>query len=60
MMWSPSKTGKTNCVLVYFYGGGYHLAEMAADNMIWREMARRGIVSVTVNYRLGVFGLSPI
>jgi para-nitrobenzyl esterase len=43
-------------VLVYFYGGGL----MAGDGSEYRydgeDMARKGIVSVTVNYRLTVFG----
>ncbi len=43
-------------VLVYFYGGGL----MAGDGSEYRydgeDMARKSIVSVTVNYRLTVFG----
>ncbi len=43
-------------VLVYFYGGGF----VAGDGSEWRydgaSLARKGIVTVTVNYRLGVFG----
>jgi para-nitrobenzyl esterase len=43
-------------VLVYFFGGGL----MAGDGSEYRYdgegMARKGIVSVTVNYRLTVFG----
>jgi para-nitrobenzyl esterase len=56
-IWTPAKTGKEDLpVLVYFYGGGL----MAGDGSEYRydgeSMARRGIVSVTVNYRLGIFG----
>ncbi|RAJ10561.1 para-nitrobenzyl esterase [Chitinophaga skermanii] len=43
-------------VLVYFHGGGLS----SGDGSEWRydgeSMARRGIVVVTVNYRLGIFG----
>ena len=56
-IWTPAKTGNEELpVLVYFYGGGF----MAGDGSEYRydgeNMARGGIVSVTVNYRLGVFG----
>src|SRR6202043_3571871 len=56
-VWTPAKTGNEELpVLVYFYGGGF----MAGDGSEYRDdgekMARGGIVSVTVNYRLGVFG----
>ncbi|MFT3948056.1 MAG: carboxylesterase family protein [Agriterribacter sp.] len=56
-VWTPSKkAGDALPVLVYFYGGGL----MAGDGSEYRydgeSMARRGIVTVTVNYRLSVFG----
>ncbi len=56
-IWTPAKKASEGLpVLVYFYGGGF----MAGDGSEFRydgeSMARRGIVSVTVNYRLGVFG----
>lgn len=56
-VWSPSKTGKDKLpVLVYFYGGGYMAGDGSEPRYDGESMARRGIVSVTVNYRLGVFG----
>lgn len=56
-VWSPSKTGKDKLpVLVYFYGGGYLAGDGSEPRYDGESMARRGIVSVTVNYRLGVFG----
>lgn len=56
-VWTPaSSNGKKLPVLVYFYGGGF----VAGDGSEWRydgaALAQRGIVVVTVNYRLGVFG----
>ncbi|MDP4215471.1 MAG: carboxylesterase family protein [Bacteroidota bacterium] len=56
-VWTPAKSEKEKLpVLVYFYGGGL----MAGDGSEYRydgeSMARHGIVAVTVNYRLSVFG----
>ncbi len=56
-VWTPSKTGKDKLpVLVYFYGGGFLAGDGSEPRYDGEAMARRGIVSVTVNYRLGVFG----
>jgi para-nitrobenzyl esterase len=56
-VWTPAKSSKERLpVLVYFFGGGF----MAGDGSEFRydgaSMARKGIVAITVNYRLGVFG----
>ncbi len=56
-IWTPAKTGKEELpVLVYFYGGGFIAGDGSEFRYDGESMARRGIVSVTVNYRLGVFG----
>lgn len=56
-VWTPSKTGKDKLpVLVYFYGGGFLAGDGSEPRYDGESMARRGIVSVTVNYRLSVFG----
>ena len=44
-------------VLVYFYGGGFVAGDGSESRYDGESLARRGIVTVTVNYRLGVFGL---
>lgn len=55
-IWTPDHVEKPLPVLVYFYGGGF----VAGDASEWRydgtALAQRGIVVVTVNYRLGIFG----
>ncbi|PJJ74604.1 para-nitrobenzyl esterase [Thermoflavifilum aggregans] len=56
-VWAPAHPGKSPLpVLVYFYGGGF----VAGDGSEWRydgaSLAQKGIVVVTVNYRLGIFG----
>src|SRR5678809_226250 len=56
-VWTPAKTGNEKLpVLVYFYGGGYMAGDGSELRYDGESMAREGIVSVTVNYRLGVFG----
>ncbi|HCL83737.1 MAG TPA: carboxylesterase, partial [Chitinophagaceae bacterium] len=56
-IWTPAKTGKEELpVLVYFYGGGYVGGDGSEYRYDGESMARRGIVAVTINYRLGVFG----
>lgn len=56
-IWTPSKTGKEALpVLVYFYGGGFSAGDGSELRYDGESMSRKGIVSITVNYRLGVFG----
>ena len=43
-------------MLVYFYGGGFVAGDGSEPRYDGESMARKGIVSLTVNYRLGVFG----
>ncbi|HLM58555.1 MAG TPA: carboxylesterase family protein [Pyrinomonadaceae bacterium] len=56
-VWTPAKTGNDKLpVLVYFYGGGFVAGAGDEPRYDGESMAAKGIVSVTVNYRLGVFG----
>ena len=56
-VWTPSKTGNEKLpVLVYFYGGGFIAGDGSEPRYDGESLARRGIVTVTVNYRLGIFG----
>ncbi|MBC6989550.1 carboxylesterase/lipase family protein [Hymenobacter sp. BT491] len=56
-VWTPAKTAQEKLpVLVYFYGGGFVAGDGSEPRYDGESMARRGIVAVTVNYRLGVFG----
>jgi para-nitrobenzyl esterase len=41
---------------VYFYGGGFIAGDGSEPRYDGETLARKGIVTVTVNYRLGVFG----
>ena len=56
-VWTPDPSGKARLpVLVYFYGGGFMAGDGSEPRYDGTQMARRGIVAVTVNYRLNVFG----
>lgn len=56
-IWTPAKTaGDKLPVLVYFYGGGFVAGDGSEPRYAGESMARNGIVAITVNYRLGVFG----
>jgi para-nitrobenzyl esterase len=56
-VWTPAKSAKDMLpVLVYFYGGGFNAGDGSEPRYEGASMARKGIVALTVNYRLGVFG----
>ena len=56
-VWTPAKSRKDKLpVLVYFYGGGFVAGDGSEPRYDGESMAKKGIVAVTVNYRLGVFG----
>ncbi|MEY2595451.1 MAG: hypothetical protein RI965_723 [Bacteroidota bacterium] len=54
-VWTQGIKGKAP-VLVYFYGGGFVAGDGSEGRYDGESMAKKGIVTVTVNYRLGVFG----
>jgi len=56
-VWTPARhAGGKLPVLVYFYGGGFNGGDGSEKRYDGASLATRGIVTVTVNYRLGVFG----
>lgn len=56
-VWTPAKhTDKNLPVLVYFYGGGMQAGDGSELRYDGASMAKEGIVVVTVNYRLNLFG----
>jgi para-nitrobenzyl esterase len=56
-VWTSAKSGNERMpVLVYFYGGGFVAGDGSEPRYEGESMARKGVVAVTVNYRLGVFG----
>ena len=56
-VWTPATRASERLpVLVYFYGGGFTAGDGSEPRYDGAALARRGIVTLTVNYRLGVFG----
>ncbi len=56
-VWTPAKSGREKLpVLVYFFGGGFMAGDGSEPRYDGESMARKGIVAITVNYRLSVFG----
>ena len=56
-VWTPAAPAKRKLpVLVYFHGGGLAAGDGSEPRYDGAAMARQGIVALTVNYRLGVFG----
>lgn len=56
-VWTPAKSLKDKLpVLVYFYGGGFVAGDGSESRYDGESLARKGIVTLTVNYRLGIFG----
>lgn len=56
-VWSPAKsTNEKLPVLVYFYGGGFAAGDGSESRYDGENMAKKGIVTLTVNYRLGIWG----
>jgi para-nitrobenzyl esterase len=56
-VWTPAKSANEKLpVMVYFFGGGFMAGDGSEPRYDGESMAAKGIVAVTVNYRLGVFG----
>lgn len=56
-VWTPTTSKDANLpVLVYFYGGGNMAGDGSEPRYDGANLATRGIVTLTINYRLNVFG----
>ena len=56
-VWTPSRAPKKRLpVLVYFYGGGFAAGASDEPRYDGTNFAKKGLIVVTANYRLGVFG----
>jgi para-nitrobenzyl esterase len=55
-VWSGAKAGGKRPVMVWIHGGA--LTRGAGSNAVYNgeELAKKGVVLVTINYRLGIFG----
>ncbi len=56
-LWTPATSAHERLpVLLYFYGGGNVAGDGSEPRYDGAGLARRGIVTITANYRLNVFG----
>ncbi len=56
-VWTPAKRNTKGLpVLVYFYGGGFVAGDASEPRYDGASMAQKGMVVVTTNYRLNIFG----
>ena len=60
-VWTPTEQAEQpRPVMVWIHGGGFTVGQGSYTNSDGRRLAARaGVVVVTVNYRLGVFGFLP-
>ncbi len=56
-VWTPEWPARgRKPVMVWFHGGGNYAGTASGNNFDGESLARRGVVLVTANYRLSVFG----
>ena len=56
-VWTPAKSAnEKHAVMVYFYGGGFNEGSSSVAVYNGAELARKGVVVVTSNYRVGPLG----
>jgi para-nitrobenzyl esterase len=56
-VWTPAKRLEKNLpVMVWIHGGGFFTGSASQPFYNGRGLARKGVVLVTINYRLGAFG----
>ena len=56
-IWTPAKSSKDKLpVFVWIYGGGFSSGSAACAVYDGEEMSKKGIIFVSINYRVGVLG----
>lgn len=56
-VWTPAKAaGEKHAVFVWIYGGGFNEGSTTVPVYDGEALAKKGLVVVTVNYRVGVLG----
>jgi len=55
-VWAPAEAGAPRPVMVWIHGGGFTIGSGAKAESDGAALARKGVVVVTLNYRLGRFG----
>ncbi|HEY6328661.1 MAG TPA: carboxylesterase family protein, partial [Blastocatellia bacterium] len=56
-VWTPAKSFKEKLpVMVWVYGGGFQAGATSEPRQDGEKLATKGVIVVSLNYRLGVFG----
>jgi para-nitrobenzyl esterase len=56
-IWTPAKSAREKLpVFVWIYGGGFSSGSAACAVYDGEDMSKKGVVFVSINYRVGVFG----
>ena len=55
-VWAPANQGTKLPVMVWIHGGGFVAGGTSEPRQDGRNLAQHGVVVVSMNYRLGVFG----
>jgi para-nitrobenzyl esterase len=56
-VWTPGTSTKTKLpVMVWIYGGGFQAGATSEPRQDGEHLAHKGVVIVSMNYRLGIFG----
>ena len=56
-VWTPAKSEAAKLpVMVWIYGGGFQAGGSSEPRQDGAILARKGVVAVSMNYRLGLFG----
>ena len=56
-VWTPAKSSNEKLpVLVYIFGGGFQNGDGSEPRYDGENMARKGMVAVSINYRTNIFG----
>ncbi len=55
-IWAPAQVRKPLPVMVWIHGGGFNFGTSSEPAFDGTAFARKGVVLVTINYRLGPFG----
>ncbi len=55
-VWSTAKAGDKQPVIVYIHGGANISGSSENDIYTGKELASQGVVYVSINYRVGIFG----
>lgn len=56
-VWTPEASASANLpVMVWIYGGGFVAGAASEPRQDGEQLAKKGVVVVSMNYRLGIFG----